>query len=867
MNSISPADSVQFPLHSHTPPNDIHSSSSTIDSLCLPHLISSTTSSSSQSSSLSGRVSPRQNETLEEKLNYFKERTNCKYSNTEGIIAFNISKINVEQDYINFISLFPELAQSLNDHTIRINVTPGSDVSFEILKNVLILAGKNLHTLKLKGINFNDDKISTLLNNCEKIYRLKIESCYIKSVCFRTLNRFPGLQSLTVSHCPAISTLVLPETLSSLQFLEVIDCNLLQSLSLSTLSKLQKFTISACKSLFTLVLPETLPDLQFLSISGCNSLPTLSLPETLSNLQTLVVSHCNSLPTLTLPKTLSNLQTLIVGNCNSLRGLVLPETFSNLQFLRVWGCSILSTLTLPETLSNLQTLIVDDCPFLHTLNFSTLSSLQSLKVWDCFSLRSLVLPETPSNLQSLKVWYCNSLHTLTFSQAHLQSLRTLKINFEMVHFSEELFQNLFNHYKKTTKTSEIDRGVRLFSRKLGEDHRYTQLLIEHLILNSQSITDPNNPYKLHRDLLIKEEQKIEHRPQGHSYRETTFNINVDWIQKPTQIKIIPFSYATFYGMVLSLEEKITINKNALTEYNEIVNTTSSDSRTEHLSFQQLKNDISADFYQMLLDKESDRSSGAASSSSSSSAPLPIDSKKYSAASYRLRTILTYIQGQNENGPTDSLSEGDRTLIQLLLNVRTCPAGKQVGLDTTFYGISEQKTYSQAEGESRAILDHLTHFINEELRRRRYHEFTKHGTHDATYYRNLLGRELGLLAEGEGPHFDRHINSTSQAVRNITKQEALNEFYFRYRTEQIVKWMHELFNNAEHIQIGGSTYEKWLVISQTLNDTQAGDIDAKVFDPRYILHEVQYGLEVPVVVTRYAVALILHKLGIFTALAE
>ncbi len=82
-----------------------------------------------------------------------------------------------------------------------------------------------------------------------------------------------------------------------------------------------------------------------------------------------------------------------------------------------------------------------------------------------------------------------------------------------------------------------------------------------------------------------------------------------------------------------------------------------------------------------------------------------------------------------------------------------PIRKETGVDISYYGIAEDKMFSEKECEEKSSLERITTYLHEEFRRRRYTSFSMENVHDKTYLLNLLGRELGLYCVGEKPKLD------------------------------------------------------------------------------------------------------------------
>jgi hypothetical protein len=374
-------------------------------------------------------------------------------------------------------------------------------------------------------------------------------------------------------------------------------------------------------------------------------------------------------------------------------------------------------------------------------------------------------------------------------------------------------------------------------------------VFRHLIFNVEH-DHPKNPYRIHKELIEKASVDVVHNPHGTDIQSVEFNIDLDWIQRAPEFTDISYSYDRFLGLVERLSEKL---KNS-TEARETFATYFPDLT----AIEELTSEVKQEFYRSLLDTDA----APIASSSNESAPVS------SVIAYRLRKMLTIVEELDENIPTSSssndLTPGDRALIQMLHNIRTCHAGKITGVDHSYYAFAENKTYGEDELEDKGALTRIKQFINEELRRHRYLELSLNVAHDHLYLKNLIGREIGLFAQGEQPKLDINGNVASKRVRNLTKQAALDQFYKTYNTAQVIKWVQDLFN-GDQIQIGEGA-DKWTVINQTLEDTKKNSPEGMVWDDRYTIFADEFNT-IPKGVTQFGVAMILRKMGILTALGE
>ncbi|XP_015089762.1 putative disease resistance protein RGA3 [Solanum pennellii] len=165
--------------------------------------------------------------------------------------------------------------------------------------------------------------------------------------------------------------ILLPEGLlknnKSLLSVEIRECPEIQSLSseLKVLPCIESLSVSNCKNLSSVLDSCGLGTLKSLSIHGCHNISLEKGLQSLQFLQYASLSDCGNLTTLPMPmKHLTSLQTLHIWSCSEM--YMLPEWLGDLSSLReleLWYCGKLSSL--PESvkkLTKLQFLSIWGCP-------------------------------------------------------------------------------------------------------------------------------------------------------------------------------------------------------------------------------------------------------------------------------------------------------------------------------------------------------------------------------------------------------------------------------------------------------------------------------------------------------------------------
>lgn len=584
------------------------------------------------------------------------------------------------------------------------------------------------------------------------------------------------------------------------------------------------------------------------------------------------------------------LHTLHIENCNhEFNDAILKSLLKNCENLNslVIGSGNITSEGLNDIqhLQHLEYLNLNYCWNLRTFTLSNLPTLQSLVIITCGNLTSLALSDLPA-LQGFDVDGCAHLTDLTLVDLPLLTTTSLVNACTYLSATSEIARTLFNFIKHSPNANLIEWAIDFISKKHGEDHQYVQELIHQLIFNTQD-SNPKSPYVIHRRLLEKESQVVEHRPQHCDIHSIRFNISPEWIQEPPQFSHISYSYSKFIQRVDALESKLEASAQALKELESKLKTdpqaqeelvselkTGAQAIEEFNNFfpditiRNLKGLIDKEFYRDLLDADTAGTAAACSSSASSSSQSVRPSRDLFVTSCRLRKMLQLVEEFDKDCTPEELARltpGDKALIQMLHNIKTCGSGKTTGVDHAFYAFAEDKVYDELLLKETGPLERITFYIKEELRRRRYNEFPLINVHNKTYSINLLGRELGLYMKGEKPKFDLNGQVIDESLRNLSKQEVLDRFYNTYTTIQVITWVEDLFN-GDQIQMTDNPGEKWAIVSQTLNNTQEGDTESLLWDPLYIKFADVDHL-IPIGITSLGAAMILTKMGVLTALGD
>ncbi|XP_044511488.1 putative disease resistance protein RGA4 [Mangifera indica] len=240
--------------------------------------------------------------------------------------------------------------------------------------NVILWSASKLTSVTNLVINGFTEELAlleNLLQNNALLMSVTISSCPKLHALPPSLGKLINLKSLTIRWSKELTSLPELQNLTSLDSLEIIECDSLATLpeDIQTLSSLRTLSIENCNSLTSL--PHNLQfltSLEHLTIMYCPKLT--SLPEDLQHLfslKSLSILNCPGVASL--PgglKYVTTLQNLEIRGCSGLKGF--PDCVANLNSLRSLTLTDCDNLTsLPGGLqyaSSLQHLSIRECPIL-----------------------------------------------------------------------------------------------------------------------------------------------------------------------------------------------------------------------------------------------------------------------------------------------------------------------------------------------------------------------------------------------------------------------------------------------------------------------------------------------------------------------
>ncbi len=172
-------------------------------------------------------------------------------------------------------------------------------------------------------------------------------------------------------------------------------------------------------------------------------------------------------------------------------------------------------------------------------------------------------------------------------------------------------------------------------------------------------------------------------------------------------------------------------------------------------------------------------------------------ERINSHSQMLRSILSRVQADVKEDPTNLGS-----FLQLVLNITSCDISKLNGITQSYLYLNRSKMLAECDLKSAVFRQDLMTYVKDELRRFREATMTNviakkfsDSPHCIYFARGVLGREIGIMFEGEVPRIDLNANTVNNSLLNQSKQQLLDAFYQYYKVDDVINRVRHMLNTG------------------------------------------------------------------------
>ena len=135
-----------------------------------------------------------------------------------------------------------------------------------------------------------------------------------------------------------------------------------------TVTGIKEQVFSNCSALTSVSLPDGLTSIGNAAFANCTSLTGITLPDGLTTIGERTFEYCSSLATVSIGSGVTTIGNSAFSNCTSLTGITLPEGLTTIGSSAFFNCTSLTGITIPNTVTSIGEAAFKDCSFLATVS-------------------------------------------------------------------------------------------------------------------------------------------------------------------------------------------------------------------------------------------------------------------------------------------------------------------------------------------------------------------------------------------------------------------------------------------------------------------------------------------------------------------
>ena len=162
--------------------------------------------------------------------------------------------------------------------------------------------------------------------------------------------------------CSSLTSITLPQSLTSIEDLAFADCNALQNINIpQNVTNIGVSAFLQCKSLTSITIPSGVTSIKTATFANCTSLKSIELPDHLVSIGGSAFGSCTSLENIVIPAEVTSVGQFAFSGCTSLRSIELPDHLVSIGNSAFIGCTSLESVVIPMSVTSVENGAFDSC--------------------------------------------------------------------------------------------------------------------------------------------------------------------------------------------------------------------------------------------------------------------------------------------------------------------------------------------------------------------------------------------------------------------------------------------------------------------------------------------------------------------------
>lgn len=260
----------------------------------------------------------------------------------------------------------------------------------------------------------------------------------LKSVEFsKNLTYIPEETSGMFYNCANLTSIILPEGMTSIKGNMFFQCTNLQSITIpNSVTSIGKKAFWECTSLESVTIPDSVTYIGEEAFEFCTNLESVTIPDNGIYIGLNAFKSCTNLESVTIPANVnlergtfsecSNLKNVILAdgfttiargmfvNCSSLTNITIPDSVTSIGNAAFYECFLLESIIIPDGVTSIADSTFDGCQKLKKVTIpASVTSIGKRAFYNCYRLTSVIIPDGVTSISDSTFECCFNLNSVT----------------------------------------------------------------------------------------------------------------------------------------------------------------------------------------------------------------------------------------------------------------------------------------------------------------------------------------------------------------------------------------------------------------------------------------------------------------------